>query len=232
MIRSAPPTDDTLVHRAQRGDRGAMVQLYQRYVSEIYGYAYNQLGSVQDAEDVTSETFLRVVGALGGYRGQSSFRTWLYAIAHNQVRDHWRRNGHQPATVELDQARAAIEDLGYATDARASANGHVLATAAPVGLDAESTADDDERIGAISRGTELGGAVLAELPERYRTILRYRIMDGRSIRDTADELGLSESNVKVLQHRALRRAAEIARGLDPGGSRDPDGLDEDGHDAA
>lgn len=182
MSPSASPNDETLVQRAQRGDRGGLVLLYQRYVGEIYGYAFNQLGSVQDAEDVTSETFIRVVNAIGAYRGESSFRTWLYAIAHNQVRDHWRRNGHHQNAVELDLARTAVAD--------------------------------EDPPAASPQATALGGAVLARLPERYRQVLRLRVMDGRSVRDTAAELGLSESNVKVVQHRALKRAAEIARDLD------------------
>jgi RNA polymerase sigma factor (sigma-70 family) len=53
-------------------------------------------------------------------------------------------------------------------------------------------------------------AVLAQLPERYRDILRLRFLDGCSVREAAAELGLSVTNTKVLQHRALRRAAAIA----------------------
>jgi RNA polymerase sigma factor (sigma-70 family) len=199
MSPSASPTDDLLVQRAQRGDRGGMVLLYQRYVGEIYGYAFNQLGSVQDAEDVTSETFMRVVNAIGSYRAESSFRTWLYAIAHNQVRDHWRRNGHHQNAVELDLARTAVADDPMSD-----------------GTGADGTGSDDGPPEANPRATALGVAVLAQLPENYRQVLQLRVMDGRSIRDTAAELGLSESNVKVMQHRALKRAAVIAEDLDKG----------------
>jgi RNA polymerase sigma-70 factor (ECF subfamily) len=179
MTKTAEPTDDALVRRAQRGDRSAMIALYGRYVGEIYGFAVNQLGSKQDAEDLTSETFLRLVGAIDTYRHQSSFRTWLYAIARNQLRDHWRRNG-RAKTVAL----------------------------------APDLADDECELEARPEVTDLGRHVLGRLPENYRRVLELRVLDDRSVRDTARAMNTTEGNVKVLQHRALRRAEEIAEQWD------------------
>lgn len=172
------PSDAVLVARARAGDGAAVVALYQRYVREIFGFAFNQLGRVQDAEDVTSEAFLRFVGALDEFDGRASLRTWLYAIARNCVRDHWRRQQRRPETVDLDVARLA-QDPGDGDDAN-------------------------------HRATALGRVVLDRLPERYRRVLTLRILEGRSIRDTAEAMGLREGNVKVLQHRALARAVRVA----------------------
>lgn len=183
--RQEGPSDGELVARARAGDERAVVALYQRYVGEVYGFAYNQLGRVQDAEDATSETFLRLVGALDAFDGRSSLRTWLYAIARNAVRDHWRRQQRRPQTVDLDEARLAPEP--------------------------------PEPAAANRRATALGNAVMERLPERYRQVLSLRILEGRSVRETAQELGLSEGNVKVLQHRALHRAARIADELEAAG---------------
>jgi RNA polymerase sigma-70 factor (ECF subfamily) len=58
-------------------------------------------------------------------------------------------------------------------------------------------------------------AVLAQLPQRYQDILRLRFLDGCTVREAADELGLSVTNTKVLQHRALRRAAAVAERMTP-----------------
>ncbi len=195
-------SDKDLVRRAQRGDRAAMVALYQRYVDEMLGYAYNQLGSLQDAEDLTSETFLRLVRAIGSFDGRSSFRTWLYTIMRNQLRDHWRRNGRKPTVL--------LEDHGAAKAALNGAEGSAerLVTIAPAGP--PETEDD----APASTATRLGRAVLEQLPDNYRTVLRHRILDGRSIRDTAAEMGIREGNVKVMQHRALRRAAQIAEQIE------------------
>jgi RNA polymerase sigma-70 factor (ECF subfamily) len=187
-VISPEPSDEALVADARQGDRDALVTLYRRYSGEIYGYLFHQLGDVSDAEDVTSETFLRFVRALDTFRGQSSFRTWLYSIARNQLRDHWRRNGRRPRTVGLDAAGE-----GRASQVRPDTSG-VAVEANP-------------------RATALGRAVLAELPENYRRVLELRVLEGRTVRDTAEELGLSISNVKVLQHRGLKAAERITERL-------------------
>lgn len=209
MILSDPPSDSALVHRAQRGDADALVALYRRYVKEMYGYAFHQLGDPQDAEDLTSEVFMRVVNGIGAYRSQSSFRTWLYAIAHNQVRDHWRRNGRRAEKVGLDHAS---ERVGAG------------------GIDAGRGIDPERDIGSGGEGpserevptTSLGQRVLAQLPAHYRRVLELRVMDGRSVRDTAEELGITENHVKVLNHRALKRAAEVAAQIEIDGRHHDD----------
>lgn len=173
-------SDEALVDRARSGDASALAQLYRRYVGEVYGFAMNNLGGSQDAEDVTSATFTKVVDSLASFRGEATFRTWLYAIARNQVRDHWRHNGH-PHPVGLEEVRLTSTD-----------------TAAPA---------------TNPRWSRLGEAVMAQLPVNYREVLSLRILQERSVRETAAALATTEGNVKVLQHRALRRAAAIAREL-------------------
>lgn len=193
MEPTDPPADSVLVHRAQRGDADALVSLYRRYVNEMYGYAFNQLGDAQDAEDLTSEIFMRVVHGIRSYRGQSSFRTWLYAIAHNQLRDHWRRNGRRAPVVGLEQAGPRAADPGGAA-----------------GGDADREGGDGRGPQGGAPAAALGRSVLARLPAHYRRVLELRVMEGRSVRDTADALGITENHVKVLNHRALKRAAEVA----------------------
>ena len=56
--------------------------------------------------------------------------------------------------------------------------------------------------------------ILSALPDRYRQILRLRFLEGCTVAETAQALGISTANAKVLQHRALRRAAQIAAGLE------------------
>jgi RNA polymerase sigma factor (sigma-70 family) len=82
-------------------------------------------------------------------------------------------------------------------------------------LGVQVTTLDDERVESVFGDTPHGvdrtaqaDAILGRLSDRYRTILRLRFLDGRSIRDTADEMGITVSNAKVLQHRALKAAAK------------------------
>lgn len=194
---ASDPSDAELVQHAKSGDRSAVVALYQRYVREIYGYAYNQMGVVEEAEDLTSEIFLRFVRSIESFRGQASVRTWLYAIARNCLRDRWRTSGRRPNVVSLDHAVAAAD----------------------TGIDSEF----DERLSlpvenaSSTHATLLGAAILRELPPRYRRVLELRVMEGRSIQDSAEAMATTPGNVKVLQHRALKRAIRVADelGLSP-----------------
>ncbi len=178
-----------LLARARGGDKTAVAQIYRRYVDEVYGYAFNQLGDRQEAEDATSEVFLRLVRALPGFRGDSSLRTWLYAICRNVLRDRWRERASLPS-LSLDRMPA----------------GRMAHSDAPSAPEADTEP-------ARAQGSELGQVVLAQLNERERRVLSLRFLDGRSVADAAAELGVSPGNLKVIQHRALRRAAGIAQEL-------------------
>lgn len=209
-VRPAARTDSAvddaaLVRRAQAGEREAFIGLYRRYVDEIFGYAYRQLGDVQDAEDVTSETFLRLVTGLDGFDLRSSFRTWLYTIARNQLRDRWRAQGRRPRFVPIDDEDGSAEDDVV--------DGWNLLAAGARDDDGAAAAAIDE---ASSRWAALGRQVMAALPANYRLVLTLRVAQGRSVRDVAEIMGTTPGNVKVLQHRALKRAAALAATLEAG----------------
>lgn len=78
-------SDEQLAARAQH-DPNAFAPLYQRYVRPIYAFCFQRLGTRELAEDATSQTFVKALAALPGYRA-GSFRAWLYTIAHNVVID-------------------------------------------------------------------------------------------------------------------------------------------------
>lgn len=207
--------DAALVQRAKAGDRDAFVTLYRRYVDELFGYAYHQLGDVQDAEDVTSETFLRLVTGLDGFDQRASFRTWLYTIARNQLRDRWRAQSRRPSLVPIDddaQDPAAIDGVdivdggGVADMDGADAGDHPA--------DGRSSADGADGIERSRPWAALGRQVMAALPANYQRVLTLRVAQGRSIRDAAEVMGTTPGNVKVLQHRALKRAAAVAAALE------------------
>jgi RNA polymerase sigma-70 factor, ECF subfamily len=69
-------------------DRRAFASLYHHYVDDVYRYCYRRLGDAEEAADVTSLIFARALEALPRYHGTGSFRSWLFAIAHNAVIDH------------------------------------------------------------------------------------------------------------------------------------------------
>ena len=100
-----PDTDARLVAEALL-DRSAFAALYRRYVSAIYRYAYHRLGTKEQAEDATSQIFLKALVALPSHKPDRSFRSWLFTIAHNVVTDCYRARRPQDP---LDQV-GELED--------------------------------------------------------------------------------------------------------------------------
>jgi RNA polymerase sigma-70 factor (ECF subfamily) len=92
--------DLTLVRHAQR-DLRAFSTLYERYVTQVYRYLLFRVGNVDDAQDLTSQTFLAAMESLPKYRGQSQFIAWLLGIARHKTVDQFRRRKPE---VEIETA--------------------------------------------------------------------------------------------------------------------------------
>ena len=95
-------TEKRLLEQAQAFDEEALAKLYDQYAPRIYAYLYRRVQDAQLAEDLTGEVFLRVLQAIRSERfWHTSFRAWLYRIAHNLVVDHYRKR--PPGVVALDE---------------------------------------------------------------------------------------------------------------------------------
>src|SRR2546428_9957043 len=80
-----------LVARGQQGDRDALEELYLIHFDRIYSYLHVSVGNRHDAEDLTTQTFLKMLESIGRFRWQSApFSAWLFRIAHNLAMDHFR----------------------------------------------------------------------------------------------------------------------------------------------
>jgi RNA polymerase sigma-70 factor (ECF subfamily) len=109
--------DEDLVVVAQHGERAAFGALYDRYLPRVYAYCYRLLGDREAAEDANTEVFMRALVALPAYRA-GSFRSWVFAIAHNVVTDAVRQ---QRPTVPLAEA-ADLADPSPSLEERAMAD--------------------------------------------------------------------------------------------------------------
>jgi RNA polymerase sigma-70 factor (ECF subfamily) len=111
-----------LVERAQQGDRAALEELYLIHFDRIYSYLHMTVGNRHDAEDLTTQTFLKMLESIGRFRWQSApFSAWLFRIAHNLSMDHFRsRRRWQPeeevpelpGTEEPSAELAAMQSIG------------------------------------------------------------------------------------------------------------------------
>lgn len=92
------------VLQAQKGDEGAIRDLYLRYKTNVFRYLFYQLGDSQAAEDLTSEVFIRMIKGLPSFQPRGSFQAWLYQIAHNLAIDYHRKekaNNRLPLMEDL-----------------------------------------------------------------------------------------------------------------------------------
>ena len=87
--------DKQLLFLYIEGDESALTQLVQRYQKELYGFVFRQVGNQADAADLTQKVFVNVFLKAEQFKGDSSFKTWLYQIAINQCKNHFRSKDRQ-----------------------------------------------------------------------------------------------------------------------------------------
>jgi len=100
--RPEGPDDLDLVHRSQAGDTAAYEELVRRYHGKIYGLVYSMTSNREDAEDLAQEVFVKAWKALGHFREQSGFYTWIYRIALNRTIN-FRKRRNRRQTVAFDE---------------------------------------------------------------------------------------------------------------------------------
>ncbi|MCU0716740.1 MAG: RNA polymerase sigma factor [Pirellula sp.] len=187
---SEKPEASELLRLAKQGDFQAFQTLVSELQPRVYGLAYRMLHQSQDAEDVTQQTFVSMIEHLKDFREESSVATWALKIASNfALKILRRRKGH--AALSLDDGR---ED-GYADMPHPE-------YIAPWRRPPDDIAADAE----VQR--EIRSA-LEHLDDKYRTVFVMRDIEGFSVRDTAEALGLTESAVKVRLLRARLALREI-----------------------
>lgn len=110
--------DDARIVAQARANPAAFAELYRRYIDAVYRYARIRLGTREQAEDATSQIFLKALTALPSHREGGSFRAWLFTIAHNVVTDTYRaRRVHWPLTTAAEHPDRAPSPEEEAVDA-------------------------------------------------------------------------------------------------------------------
>ena len=112
MKGASVPTDEQLVEAFRQGDPEGFRGLVRRYQETMYRFAYRMTGNPMDADDLTQETFLRVYRNLGKFRGEASFRTWLYRVARSRIANFRRRAVLDRLLLKKPEARGPEPEPG------------------------------------------------------------------------------------------------------------------------
>ena len=162
-----------LVERAQQGNRDALEDLYLIHFDRIYSYLHMSVGNRHDAEDLTTQVFVKMLESIGKFRWRSApFSAWLFRIAHNLAMDHFRANKRWQPEEEVPEP-----DPG------------------------EGSAAEEEALQSIGRQSML--QLIEKLSQEQQQVLTLKFVFNFSNAEAATILDKTEGAIKSLQHRAL-----------------------------
>jgi RNA polymerase sigma-70 factor, ECF subfamily len=169
-----------LVTAAQQGDQNAFGQLYDRYVDVVFRFVLFRVGDRPLAEDLTSETFLRALRRISSVSYQGrDVGAWFVTIARNLVLDHVKSSRYRLEMTTADILDSSADDRG-----------------------------PEHKVVEEATATELMRCV-AQLGHDQQECIMLRFIQGLSVSETAAVMGRNEGAVKALQHRAVRRLAQL-----------------------
>jgi RNA polymerase sigma-70 factor, ECF subfamily len=179
----APPTDLSLVRGMLAGDESAFRQFFETYFPRVYRFALPRLaGDIEATKEVVQASLTKAIRSLPSYRSDAAMFTWLCQICRYQIVDHLRANTrHSDRIVLIDdtpELRAALE-----------------AVEAPA---------EDEPAQRLSRAQTraLVQSVLDRLPARYGDVLEWKYIEGRSVEEIGELLGVGHTAAQSMLARA------------------------------
>jgi RNA polymerase sigma-70 factor (ECF subfamily) len=171
--RDSPEHVRELVARGQEGDRDALEELYLIHFDRIYSYLHVSVGSRHDAEDLTTQTFLKMLEKIGTFKWQSApFSAWLFRIAHNLAMDHFRAGRRWQPEEEVPEPPGEEEPSAE--------------------LEAMQTIGRESMLKLIER-----------LSPEQQQVLTLKFVFNLPNAEVAAILDKTEGAIKSLQHRAL-----------------------------
>ncbi len=168
-----------LIQKAQKGEREAFGEIYDAYLPKIYRFVYLKVSNKGDAEDITSQVFMRAWKNIRSFKFQGfPFSSWLYRIANNAVIDFYRT---RKDSVDIE----SIAETAYAESR---------------GTDTEM--DTEIEIDKVR-------SVLKLLKPDEQSVLIMKFVDELSNKEIAKTLEKTDGAVRVIQHRALKQMREL-----------------------
>ena len=187
---SEASVDQLLVERVQKGDKRAFDLLIQKYQHRIISLVSRYVSDSSEAQDVAQEAFIKAYRAIGRFRGDSAFYTWLYRIAINTAKNWIVAKNRRPPASDID----AVDAEQYGMSSR---------------LKETSTPENELLREEIERTVY---DTIAELPEDLRTAIMLREMDGMSYEEIATTM---ECPIGTVRSRIFRAREAIDEKLKP-----------------
>jgi RNA polymerase sigma-70 factor, ECF subfamily len=179
--------DNELVRRAAARDSEAFRTIMQRHNRRLYRIARGVLRNSTEAEDAVQEAYVSAFTHLDSYRGESPLAAWLARITMNEALGRLRR---QRPTVDIATLEGTRPEADIIQFPRAAQN------------------DDPERTMAQRQILQLVEQATDDLPEVYRLVFVTRVIEGMSVEETAELLGIKPETVKTRLHRARQLVRE------------------------
>ncbi len=192
------PTDEELMKRFQAGEARAFRQLLGRHERRIFNFFLRSFGKKEVAQDLTQDTFLRIIKGKASYQRKAKFSTWMWRIAHNLRVDTYRREKfrkHDSLDKPIGHEDGAATKLDMTED--------------PKDVGVERKAHGDNFVEALS-------LVLPELDEDQREVFLLRQMEGLSFQEIADIQDVNINTVKSRMRYALQKLREMLQDFAPG----------------
>lgn len=180
-----------LIRRAQSGETSAYEELLHAHQQRVFAVVGGILRRREDVEDVVQQVFIKVYVSIRQFDLRSTFSTWLYKIAVNECYDYLRKKRVRRLVYEADLSEEQVRQL----------------EAFDSGMGAAPPADASKR----AEMRQLVGRLLDELQEQDRDMLVLKEVEGLSVEEISEALGINVNTVKVRMFRARGRLVDIYR---------------------
>ena len=172
-------SDEKLIAKALQGNKSAWLKLVKRYESLVYNYAYRMVSNPDDAMDLMQDTFMAICRNLAGFRGESSFKSWLLKIAHYRCIEFYRK---KRPTVDFDEVPEAYDEQSEYCPELAMVLGQ----------------QNHELVSAM-----------ALLPVNQRVVIEMKFFQFLTFDDIAVQLGVSTNTVKSRLYAGLNKMKQV-----------------------
>jgi len=200
-VKASYASDAELIAAMLAGDERAFRAFFDTYFPRIYRFALLRLGGDEDvAKEVVQSTLIKAMRSLGGYRQEAALFSWLCQICRRQIVDHVRARERQARHIVL-------------LDGSAAARGMLELVEAPA-------ADEPQQVYDAAEARRLVQSVLAALPGRYGEVLEWKYIDGRSVEEIGEFLGIGQTAAQSMLARARTAFREALETVFGPGARD------------